>query len=203
MIGLTNCGCPLSTLSASFVCAGDMPISLEQWRAVVGRWVARIKRTLIIRRGVKRSPPCASNQERESSFRQSHSRKRKWIWKRKGRKKHKDDPVNDPAIVSDEFYDGVIVLAVTLMCFRSTVFKDCSDGNPTGSLKELFGWTELGAFLVIRLLLLRSGDVEPNPGPVDRGGWLCLVSSFTYTLRFVLDGSAAWVRVTHLALLFV
>ena len=24
-------------------------------------------------------------------------------------------------------YDGVIVLAVTLMCFGSTVFKDCSD----------------------------------------------------------------------------
>ena len=99
------------------------------------------------------------------------------MWKRKGRKKPKDDPVNDPAIASDEFCDGVIVLAVTLMCFRSTVFRDCSDMNPAGSLKELFGWTELGAFVVIMLLLLRSGDVEPNPGPVDRGGWLCLVLS--------------------------
>ena len=122
------------------VCAGDMPISLEQWRAAVGRWVARIQRTLIIRRGVKRSPPCASNQEWESSFGQSHSGERKCMGKRKGRKKRKDD-LNDPAIASDEFYDGVIALAVTLMYFGSTVFKDCSDGNPAGLLKKLFGWT--------------------------------------------------------------
>ena len=170
MIGLANCGCPLSTLSSSSVCAGDMPISLEQWRAAVGRWVARIQRTLIIKRGVKRSPPCASNQEWESSLGQSHSGERKLMWKRKGRKKHKDDPVTDPAVASDNFYDGVIVLAATLMCFGGTLFKDCSDGNPTGSLKELFGWIGLGAFLVIMLLLLRSGDVEPNPGPAERGG---------------------------------
>ncbi len=101
--------------------------------------------------------------------------------KRKGRKKHKDDPFNDPAIASDEFCDGVIALAATSMCCGRTMSKDCSDGNPAGSLKELFGWTALGAFLVIMLLLLTSGDVEPNPGPVDRGGWLCSVSSFTYT----------------------
>ena len=91
------------------------------------------------------------------------------MWKRKGRKKYKDDP----AIASDDFYDGVIVLAASLMYFGMTMFKDCSDGNPAGSLKELFGWTGLGAFLVIMLLLLRSGDVEPNPGPAERGGWLC------------------------------
>ena len=95
------------------------------------------------------------------------------MWKRKGRKKHKDDPVNDSAIASDAFYDGVIVLAATLMCFGSMVFKDCSDGNPAGSRKELFGWTGLGAILVIMLLLLRSGDVEPNRGLAERGGWLC------------------------------
>ena len=94
------------------------------------------------------------------------------MWKRKRRKKHKDDPVNDPDIASDDFYDGVIVFAATLMCFGGTLFKDCSDWNPAGSLKELFGWTGLGAFLVI-MLLLRSGDVEPNPGPAERGGWLC------------------------------
>ena len=170
MIGLTNCGCPFSTLSSSSVCAGDMPISLEHWRAAVGRWVARIQRTLIIRRGVKRSPPCASNQEWESSLGQSHRGGRKFVWKRKGRKKHKDDPVNDPAIASDEFYDGVIVLAATLFCFGMTLSKDCSDRNPACSLTELFGWTGLGAFLVIMLLLLRSGDVEPNPGPAERGG---------------------------------
>ena len=124
------------------------------------------------------------------------------MWKRKGRKKHEDDPVNDPAITTDGFYDGVSALAATLMYFGSTVLKDCSDGNPTGLLKELFGWTALGAFLVIMLLLLRSGDVEPNPGPVDRGGWLCSVSTFTYTLRFVLDPSAAWVWFTNLDLPF-
>ena len=173
VIGLTNCGCPVSTLSASSVCAGDMPISLEHWRAAVGRWVARIQRTLIIKRGVKRSPPCSSNQEREPLLGQSHSGERKCTWKRKGRKKQKDDPVNDPAIASDEFYDGVIVLAATLMYFGVTLSKDCSDWNPAGSLKEPFGWTGLGTFLLIMLLLLRSGDVEPNPGPAERGGWLC------------------------------
>ena len=93
------------------------------------------------------------------------------MWKKKGRKKHKDDPFNDPAIASDVLYDGVIVLAATLMCFGSTVYKDCSDRNPAGSLKELFGWTGLGAFLAI-MLLLRSGDVEPSPGFFERGGWL-------------------------------
>ena len=82
------------------------------------------------------------------------------MWKRKRRKKHKEDSVHDPAIASDELYDGVIVLGATLFCFGMT-------------LKELFGWTGLGAFLVIMLLLLRSGDVEPNPGPAERGGWLC------------------------------
>ena len=179
-----------------------MPISLEQWRAAVGRWVARIQQTLIIRKGVKRSPPCASNQEWEFSLGQSHSGESKYIGKRKGRKKHKDDPVNDPAIASDEFYDGVIALAATLMCFGSTVFKDCLDGKSAGSPKDLLGWTELSEVLVIMLLLLRSGDVEPNPGPLDSGGWLYSVSTFTYTLRFVLDTYAAWVRVTSLALPF-
>ena len=89
------------------------------------------------------------------------------MWKRKRRKKRKEDPVHD------ELYDGVIVLGATLFCFGMTVSEDCSDRNPADSLKELFGWTELGAFLVIMLLLLRSGDVEPNPGPAERGGRLC------------------------------
>ena len=88
---------------------------------------------------MKRSPLCASNQERESSLGQSHSGERECMGKRKWRKKRKDDLFNDAAIASDEFYDGVIVLAVTLICFGSTVFKDCSDRNPAGSLKELLG----------------------------------------------------------------
>ena len=104
---------------------------------------------------------------------QPHSGERKCMWKRKRRKKHKEDPVHDPAIASDELYDGVIVLGATLFCFGMTVSKDCSDRNPASSLKELFGCTGLGAFLVIMLLLLRSGDVEPNPGPAERGEWLC------------------------------
>ena len=86
---------------------------------------------------MKRSPLCASNHEWESSLGQSHSGERKCMGKRKWRKKRKDDLFNDPAIASDEFYDGIIVLAVTLM--GSTVFKDCSDRNPAGSLKELLG----------------------------------------------------------------
>ena len=106
---------------------------------------------------------------------QSHSGERKCIWKRKGRKKRKDDPVNDPAIASDEFYDGVIVLAASLMYFGVTLSKDCSDRNPAGSLKELFGWTGFGTFLVIMLLLLRSGDVEPNPGS-SRERWVAVLS---------------------------
>jgi len=110
--------------------------------------------------------------------------------KRKGRKKYKADPVNDPADASDELYDGVIVLAVPLMSCASTVSKDCSDGTPAGSLKELFGWTALGAFLVIMLLLLRSGDVEPNPGPPrEMGG--CVRWTHTHVLRVVLHTSAS------------
>ena len=80
------------------------------------------------------------------------------MWRGKGRKKNKGDPVNDPAFCSDEFYDGVIVLAAILKRFGTTMSKDCSDGNPAGSLKELLGWTGLGAFLV-----------APNHGPVERG----------------------------------
>ena len=93
------------------------------------------------------------------------------MWKRKGRKKHKDDP----AITTDEVYDGIIALAATLMCFGSKMSKD---RNPLHPLKELLGCTGLGALLII-ILLLKSGDVERNPGPVERGGWLCIMDSYT------------------------
>ena len=96
--------------------------------------------------------------------------------KRKGRKKHKDDSLHDPANTTDEVYDGIIVLAATLMCFGSNVSKD---RKPLHPLKELLGCTGLGALLVIILLLLKSGDVERNPGPVERGGWLCIIDSYT------------------------
>ena len=32
----------------------------------------------------------------------------------------------------------------------------------------------LSALVLIMLLLLQCGDVERNPGPVERGRWLCL-----------------------------
>ena len=92
------------------------------------------------------------------------------MWKRKGRKKHKDDFLHDPAITTDEVYDGIIVLAAFLMCFGSSVSKAYAASNTAGTLKELLEWTELGALLVITMILLRSGDVETNPGPVERGG---------------------------------
>ena len=96
--------------------------------------------------------------------------------KRKGRKKHKDDFSRDPAITTDEVYDGIIALAATLMCFGSNMSKAYSDSNPAGPLKELSECTKLGPLLfIIMILLLRSGDVEMNPGPVERGGWLCIV----------------------------
>ena len=70
----------------------------------------------------------------------------------------------------DDFYDGIIALATILTCFGGNTSKDCSDRNPVGPLKELLGCTGLGALLiVIMILLLRSGDVEMNPGPVERG----------------------------------
>ena len=146
------------------VCAGDMPISLEQSRAVVGRWVVRIQRTLIIGRGVKRSSSC---QEVAPLSGQSH---RKCMGKWKGRKKCKDDFLCDPAITADEVYDGIIVLAATLMCCGSNVSKDTSKWNPAGTVKELLVCPELDVLLVMIMILIRSGDVETNPGPVERGG---------------------------------
>ena len=154
-------------------CAGDMPISLEQWRAAVGRWVARIQQTLIIRRGVKRASSCASSQDgMPSPSGQPHSGEKKCMTKRKGRKKRKLDSFGNPAITTDDFYDGIVALATILRCFGGNTYKDCSDKNPVGPLKELLGCTGFGALLiVIMILLLRSGDVEINPGPVERGRW--------------------------------
>ena len=162
---------PLFVVCLLSVCAGDMPISLEQWRAAVGRWVARIQRTLIIRRGVKWAPSCASSQEGVSSpSGQPHSGEKKCMTRRKGRKKHKLDSFDDPAITTDDFYGGIIALATMLTCFGGNTSKDCSDRNPVGPLKELLGCTGLGALLIVTMiLLLRSGDVEMNPGPVERG----------------------------------
>ena len=151
-----------------------MPISNEQWRVVVGLWVARIQQTLIIRRGVKRSP--SSQEGAPSPLGQPHSGEKKCMVKKKGRRKTKNDSSGDPAISTDEFYDGLIALATIVSCLGRNRCKDGSCRNPVGPLLEVLGGNGLGALVVIAILLLRSGDVETNPGPVERGGWLCLVN---------------------------
>ena len=151
-------------------CAGDMPISLEQWRAAVGRWVARIQRTLVIRRGVKRAP--SSHESSPSLSGQSHNGEKKLTVKRKGRKKHKDDS-HGGSTMTAEFYDSLILPAAQT-CPGRHLSKDVSDRNLVARLKELFGFTGLGTVVaVIMILLIRSRrDVEANPGPVERGRWL-------------------------------
>ena len=122
---------------------------------------------------MKRCSSCASSQERAPSLSgQSHSGERKCMMKRKGRKKAKDDSFADAAITADEVYDGPITPASISRCFgRDTL----ADSPAVPSLKELV-CTGLGVLLaVIMLLFLKSGDVEPNPGPLEGGGWLCTV----------------------------
>ena len=154
-----------------------MPISVELWRAAVNRWVARIQCCLIIKRGMKRCSSSASSQEGSPSLSgQSHSGERKCMMKRKGRKKGKDDSFADAAITADAVYNGPVTPATISRCFGRDTLTDSSDWNPAvPALKELV-CTGLGVlFAVIMLLLLRSGDVEPNPGPLEGGGWLCTV----------------------------
>ena len=95
-----------------------------------------------------------------------------------------NDSFGDPVITIDEFYDGLIAAATIVSCLGRSKCKDCSYRN-SGSLLEVLGGNGLSALVVIAILLLRSGDVETNPGPVERGGWLCLVNrlheSSTYT----------------------
>ena len=168
MIG--NYGCPLFMVCLLSFYAGDMPISLEQWRAAVGRWVAHIQRTLVIRRGVNRAP--SSHGSSASLLGQSHNGEKKLMVKRKGRKKHKDHSHGGSAMTNEEFYDSLILPAAQT-CHGRNLSKDVSDRNLVARLKELFGFAGLGAVVaVIMILLLRSGDVEANPGPVERGRWL-------------------------------
>ena len=151
------------------LCAGDMPISLEQWRLAVGLWNARIQRTLVIRRGVKRAPSCQEGSP--SASLQSHHGEKMFKTKKKARKKHKDGSLGHPVVATDNFCDNLIVLgASTTMCSGG---NECGDGSCRSfavPLLELLGCTVLGALLVIVMLLLRSGDIETNPGPVEGGG---------------------------------
>ena len=145
-----------------------MPISNEQWRVAVGLWAARIQQTLIIRRGVKRSP--SSQEGAPCPLGQPHSGEKKCTVKKKGRKKTKNDSSVDPAVTTDEFYDGLIAVAVIVSCLGRNKCKDGLFKNPVGPLLKVLGGNGLSALVVIAILLLRSGDVEANPGPMERGG---------------------------------
>ena len=145
-----------------------MPISNEQWRVAVGLWAARIQQTLIIRRGVKRSS--SSQEGAPCPLGQPHSGEKKCTVKKKGRKKAKNDSSVDPAITTDEFYDGLIAIGVIVSCLGRNKCKDGLFRNPIGPLLEVLGGNGLSALVVIVILLLRSGDVEANPGPMERGG---------------------------------
>ena len=144
-----------------------MPISNEQWRVAVGLWAARIQQTLIIRRGVKRSP--SSQEGAPCPLGQPHSGEKKCTVKKKGRKKAKNDSSGDPAITTDEFCDGLIAVAVIVSCLGRNKCKDGLFKNPVGPLLKVLGGNSLSALVVIAILLLRSGDVEANPGPMERG----------------------------------
>ena len=145
-----------------------MPISNEQWRVAVGLWAARIQQTLIIRRGVKRSP--SSQEGAPCPLGQPHSGEKKCTVKKKGRKKAKNDSSDDPAVTTDEFCDGLIAVAVIVSCLGRNKCKDGLFKNPVGPLLKVLGGYGLSALVVIAILLLRSGDVEANPGPMERGG---------------------------------
>ena len=146
-----------------------MPISLEQWRLAIGLWNARIQRTLIIRRGVKRAPSCQEGSH--SAPLQSHSGEKMFKTKKKARKKHRDGNLGDPVDATDNFCNALIVLgASTTMCSGENECGDGSFRSPVAPLLELLECSVLGVLLVIMMLLLRSGDVESNPGPVEGGG---------------------------------
>ena len=91
--------------------------------------------------------------------------------KKKARKKHKDGSLSDPVVAADDFCNALIVLgALTTIYSGGNECRDGSSRSPVVLLLELLEGTMLGALLVIVLLLLRSGDIESNPGPVEGGG---------------------------------
>ena len=87
-----------------------------------------------------------------------------------GEKKAKNDSSVDPAITTDEFYDGLVAVAAIVICLGRNKCKDSLFRNPVVPLLEVLGGNGLSALVVIAILLLRSGDVEANPGPMERGG---------------------------------
>lgn len=95
---------------------------------------------------------------------------------KKGKKNQGDDFFGTPAGTTDKFYDFLIALAVTVVCRGRKNCQNSSSTNLIGPVQGQVWCTKLSAFFVI-ILLLRSGDVETNSGPVDRGRWLCLIDS--------------------------
>ena len=95
------------------------------------------------------------------------------------------DSFGDPAITTDEFCYGLIALSTIVSYLGRNKCKDGSYRNPVGPLLEVLEGNGLSALLVIAILLLRSGDVETNPGPVERGGWLCLVNSLLESSTYI------------------
>ena len=132
-------------------------------------FVACIQLALIIKRGMKKLPPPLLGQ--------SHSESMKCMANKKGEKKqNRDDTFGTPAGTTDKFYDVLIALAVTVVCRGRKNCQNSSSTNLIGRVQGQVWCTKLSALFVI-ILLLRSGDVETNPGPVDRGRWLCLIDS--------------------------
>ena len=95
------------------------------------------------------------------------------------------DSFGDSAITTDEFYDSLIALATIVSYLGRNKCKGVSYRNPAGPLLEVLEDNGLSALVVIAILLLRSGDVETNPGPVERGGWLCLVNSLHESCTYI------------------
>ena len=115
---------------------------------------------------MKRAPSCQEGKPFTSL--QSHSGEKMFKTKKKARKKHKDDTLGEPVVTTDNFCNALTVLeAPTTMCSGG---GNGSSRRPVAPLLELLGCTVLGALLVIMLLILQSGDVESNPGPVEGGG---------------------------------
>ena len=106
-----------------------------------------------------------SSQEGASSpSGQSHSGKKKSMLKRKGRKKHKEDSLVNQVTTADVLYSGLCDLTQNSKCRDST---DRSRLSPLLELLECTKWTSL--LVVIVILLFLSGDIETNPGPMERG----------------------------------
>ena len=98
----------------------------------------------------------SSQEGASSSSGQSHSGEKKSMLKRKGRKKHKEDSLGNQVITADDLYSGLCDLT-----------QNRSRLSPLLQLLECTKWTLLLVVIMIHLFL--SGDIETNPGPIERG----------------------------------